>query len=278
MPDSQDFLPVLTRIADALEVLAGTNAPQMPNWGTTPAFLWDGTRRACRPAARFTPMPLDLLQGISHQKETLIENTKAFASGRPANNALLWGARGMGKSTLVKSVFATLKTAHTNLTLIEIERDDLPTLKILLDVLRAAPTQRFILLLDDLSFEAGETHWKHLKSLLEGSVEGRPDNVILYATSNRRHLLPREMLENEQRTGIHPHEATEEKVSLSDRFGLWLGFHPCGQEDYLAIIRAYAVHYGLNDPALEKEALAWAITRGNRSGRVAAQFIDTRRN
>ena len=216
-------------------------------------------------------IPLELLKGIDRQRDMLLANTERFARGLPANNALLWGARGMGKSSLVKAVAG----AVGGLKLVEIHREDIASLPRLLADLRTAPEHRFILFCDDLSFEARDTSYKSLKAVLEGGLEGRPVNVLFYATSNRRHLMPREMVENERSTAINPSEAVEEKLSLSDRFGLWIGFHHCSQDDYLAMVRGYAAHYGLNvpDEALKRDALEWAAARGDRSGRVAWQFI-----
>jgi predicted AAA+ superfamily ATPase len=216
-------------------------------------------------------VPLALLKGIDRMRDTLLANTERFARGLPANNALLWGACGMGKSSLVKAVHGEVE----GLKLVEIHRDDIASLPHLLGHLRAACRQRFILFCDDLSFEARDTSYKSLKAVLEGGIEGRPPNVLFYATSNRRHLMPREMVDNERSTAINPGEAVEEKLSLSDRFGLWIGFHNCSQDDYLDMVRAYAAHYRLDikDEALKEEALAWALSRGSRSGRVAWQYI-----
>jgi predicted AAA+ superfamily ATPase len=212
-----------------------------------------------------------LLKGIDRMRDILLANTLRFASGLPANNALLWGARGMGKSSLVKAVHGEVD----NLKLVEIHREDIASLPRLLNHLRAEPGHRFILFCDDLSFEARDTSYKSLKAVLEGGIEGRPQNVLFYATSNRRHLMPREMVENERSTAINPSEAVEEKLSLSDRFGLWIGFHNCSQDDYLAMVRGYAEHYRIDAAydVLSQEALAWARARGSRSGRVAWQFI-----
>jgi len=221
--------------------------------------------------AQVNRVPLALLKGVDRMRDTLFANTQRFASGLPANNALLWGARGMGKSSLVKAVHGEVG----GLKLVEIHRDDIASLPRLLGHLRAAPSDRFILFCDDLSFEAVDTSYKSLKAVLEGGIEGRPANVLFYATSNRRHLMPREMVENERSTAINPSEAVEEKVSLSDRFGLWIGFHNCSQDDYLDMVRGYAGHYGLHVPpaTLDQDALEWARGRGSRSGRVAWQFI-----
>jgi len=216
-------------------------------------------------------VPLSLLKGIDRARDTLLANTERFARFLPANNALLWGARGMGKSSLVKAVHNEV----AGLKLVEIHREDIPSLPHLLGHLRGAPGLRFILFCDDLSFEALDTSYKSLKAVLEGGIEGRPANVLFYATSNRRHLMPREMVENERSTAINPGEAVEEKLSLSDRFGLWIGFYNCSQDDYLEMVRAYAGHYrlGIKEAALREEALGWALSRGSRSGRVAWQYI-----
>jgi predicted AAA+ superfamily ATPase len=258
------------RIARAIERL-GPRAPEKPDFAASDAFAWQAETGSFLAVARVNRLPLPLLRGIDFARDMLLENTRRFAAGLPANNALLWGARGMGKSSLVKAVhgqFAGLK-------LVEIHREDIASLPILLSYLRDAARHRFILFCDDLSFEALDTSYKSLKAVLEGGIEGRPDNVLFYATSNRRHLMPREMVENERSTAINPGEAVEEKLSLSDRFGLWIGFHNCSQDDYLDMVRAYAEHYrlGIDDQALRVEALAWARGRGSRSGRVAWQFI-----
>ncbi len=261
---------LLTRIAEALEAGAGTGVARAPDWTSADAWLWQAAARSLKPVRETGALPLDLLIGISPQMQTLIDNTRQFANGFAANNALLWGARGMGKSSLVKAVHADLAKAHP-LSLIEIHREDIGTLPLLLDLLRQETARRFILFCDDLSFDEQDSSYKSLKAVLEGGIEGRPENVIFYATSNRRHLIPRQMIENERATAIHPGESVEEKVSLSDRFGLWLGFYPCNQEEYLAMIAAYAKTYGLR--FTDAEANEWFRTRGNRSGRVAWQFI-----
>jgi predicted AAA+ superfamily ATPase len=258
------------RIARALERL-GPREPDHPDFAAGDAFVWQAEAQAFLPVATVNRVPLALLKGIDAARDTLLANTTRFARGLPANNALLWGARGMGKSSLVKAVHGEI----AGLKLVEIHREDIHSLPHMLAHLRAAPDQRFILFCDDLSFEALDTSYKSLKALLEGGIEGRPANVLFYATSNRRHLMPREMVDNERSTAINPGEAVEEKLSLSDRFGLWIGFHNCSQDDYLAMVRAYAAHYGLRiaDESLRQEALAWAISRGSRSGRVAWQYI-----
>jgi predicted AAA+ superfamily ATPase len=268
---------VLARIAEALERLAPPAKPPI-NLEAADAFVWqpDGT---LSPVPHVNRVGMSLLKGIDRVRDTLIENTERFAKGLPANNALLWGARGMGKSSLVKAAQATInaalaKSGQRPLKLIEIHREDIETLPNLMAITRASP-YRFVLFCDDLSFDADDTSYKSLKAVLDGGIEGRPENVIFYATSNRRHLLSRDMIENERSTGINPGEAVEEKVSLSDRFGLWLGFHRCSQDEFLAMVQGSVSHYGLKLPEdeLRREALEWATTRGSRSGRVAWQFI-----
>jgi uncharacterized protein len=268
-----DWGPALQRIADALERLAPP-VPPAPDFAGAEAFLWQAQRGFLQPVAKVNRIPLKLLVGIDHVRDILVENTRRFASGFPANNVLLWGARGMGKSSLVKSAHGAMLAEGAALKLIEIHREDINTLPALMNLLRPAPF-RFILFCDDLSFDAGESSYKALKAVLDGGIEGRPENVLFYATSNRRHLLPRDMIENERSTAINPGEAVEEKVSLSDRFGLWLGVHKCSQDDYLGMIDAYAAHYGLamSREELHWQALEWSTTRGSRAGRVAFQFI-----
>jgi len=244
---------------------------------TADAFVWEAAPGKLHPVLKVARMPLPLLKGIDAARDTLIENTRRFADGLPANNALLWGARGMGKSSLVKAIHGTVNEGRKGpkrLVLIEIHREDIATLPLLLRRLRSEKRQ-FLLFCDDLSFDKDDTSYKSLKAALEGGIEGRPENVLFYATSNRRHLLPRDMVENERSTAINPSEAVEEKISLSDRFGLWLGFHNCGQDEYLAMVEGYASHYNLMLPReeLHKKALTWAAGRGARSGRVAWQFI-----
>jgi predicted AAA+ superfamily ATPase len=270
---SPDWGPTLQRIAEALERLAPP-APPAPDFARAEAFLWQAQRGFLQPVAKVNRIPLALLVGIDHIRDILVENTRRFARGFPANNVLLWGARGMGKSSLVKSAHGAMLAEGLGLKLIEIHREDINTLPALMNLLRAAPF-RFILFCDDLSFDAGESSYKALKAVLDGGIEGRPENVLFYATSNRRHLLPRDMIDNERSTAINPGEAVEEKVSLSDRFGLWLGVHKCSQDDYLAMIDAYAAHFGLALPKdeLHWQALEWSTTRGSRAGRVAFQFI-----
>lgn len=237
-------------------------------------FVWSPEQNFLQPIPKPNRIEINLIKGVDHVRDILVENTERFANSFPANNTLLWGARGMGKSSLVKSVHANVcENISKDLKLVEIHREDINTLPALLNILRES-SGRFILFCDDLSFDHDDTAYKSLKAALDGGIEGRPDNVIFYATSNRRHLLPRDMMENERSTAINPHEAVEEKVSLSDRFGLWLGFHKCDQDDYLEMINGYADHYslGIDKEELRAKALAWATTRGGRSGRVAWQF------
>jgi predicted AAA+ superfamily ATPase len=269
------------RIATALEAIAGHLSAASPlaqspeSFAPADAFVWHPDGRLA-PVPRVSRVDLGLLKGIDRMRDILIENTERFADGLPANNALLWGARGMGKSSLVKATHANInlnRKPADRLKLIEIHREDIESLPGLMDLLRASDF-RFIVFCDDLSFDGNDASYKSLKAVLEGGIEGRPDNVILYATSNRRHLLAREMIENERSTAINPGEAVEEKVSLSDRFGLWLGFHRCSQDEYLAMVKGYCAHFGIKlaDEELEREALEWSTTRGSRSGRVAWQF------
>jgi predicted AAA+ superfamily ATPase len=267
------LLPVLTRIAEALERLAPP-LPAAPDFATADGFLWHAEQGCLQPVPRIQRVPLSLLVGIDHIRDILVENTRRFAMGHSANNVLLWGARGMGKSSLVKAAHAEMVALGHPLKLIELHREDIESLPALMNMLRGTPF-RFILFCDDLSFDAGENAYKSLKAVLDGGIEGRPENVLFYATSNRRHLLPRDMMENERSTAINPNEAVEEKVSLSDRFGLWLGVHKCSQDDYLAMIDAYAAHFDLELPKdqLHHEALEWSTTRGSRAGRVAWQYI-----
>ncbi len=264
----------LTRIADALERMS---PPPLgaPDFDAAQAFVWHVGPDRLDPVRDVARVDLSLLIGVNRARGILIGNTRAFAAGLPANNALLWGARGMGKSSLVKAVHASICAEGLPLILVELSREDLPSVTALLRVLRAARDRRFVLFCDDLSFSHDDTHYKSLKAVLDGGIEGRPDNVIFYATSNRRHLMPRDMIENERSSAISPSEAVEEKVSLSDRFGLWLGFHPCSQDEYLAMIRGYCDAYGVAVDAdrLRAEAVEWQATRGARSGRVAWQFF-----
>jgi predicted AAA+ superfamily ATPase len=265
---------LLGRIAGALERLA-PDVPAQPDLHAADAFIWRAESGQLEPVRRVNRVDMVLLQGIERQREILHENTRRFADGLPANNALLWGARGMGKSSLIKAVHGAINQERPRaLGLVEIHREDIPTLPRLLDILRQSP-RRFVVFCDDLSFDTDDTSYKSLKAMLEGGIEGRPDTVIFYATSNRRHLMPRDMIENERSTAISPSEAVEEKVSLSDRFGLWLGFHACDQATYFAMVEGYAAHYGLDidRERLHAEANEWSVTRGGRSGRVAWQYI-----
>ncbi|KFE36994.1 ATP-binding protein [Thioclava atlantica] len=265
---------VLTRIASALERLAPAPQPA-PDFRQAEAFIWHTAPDRLEPVPVVSRIDLRLLHGIDRSRDTLLANTLQFARGAAANNALLWGARGMGKSSLVKAAHAAAVDEGLPLKLVELAREDLPSVGRLLAHLRDAPEMRFILFCDDLSFSHDDQHYKSLKAVLDGGIEGRPANVILYATSNRRHLMPRDMIENERSTAINPSEAVEEKVSLSDRFGLWLGFHPCSQDEYLAMIRGYCDSYGveISDAELRAEAIEWQATRGARSGRVAWQYF-----
>ena len=264
----------LERIAAALERLAP--APMgTPDFAAAEAFVWHVAPDRLDPVTEVSRVALPLLVGIDRARDTLLANTLQFAAGLPANNALLWGARGMGKSSLVKAVHAEVRARGHDLKLVELSREDLPSISRLLHHLRGAPALRFLLFCDDLSFSHDDQHYKALKAVLDGGVEGRPGNVVFYATSNRRHLMPRDMIENERSTAINPSEAVEEKVSLSDRFGLWLGFHPCGQDEFLAMIRGYCDAFGIaiGEDELRAEAIEWYTTRGARSGRVAWQYV-----
>jgi len=263
----------LARIADALDRLAPPPAPA-PDLGGADAFLWHTGPDRLEPVPQVSRVDLSLLVGIDRSRDTLLANTRQFARGLPANNALLWGARGMGKSSLVKAVHGAVVAESLPLKLVELQREDLPSIARLLGHLRGTP-HRFLLFCDDLSFSHDDQHYKSLKAVLDGGIEGRPENVLFYATSNRRHLMPRDMIENERSSAINPSEATEEKVSLSDRFGLWLGFHPCSQDEFLAMIDGYCAAYGVTvaPDTLRAEAIEWQATRGARSGRVAWQFF-----
>jgi predicted AAA+ superfamily ATPase len=270
-------LATLLRIADALERLAPP-ARRAADLTAADAFVWHAAGHELAPVAKVNRVALSLLRGVDRVRDTLAENTERFARGLPANNVLLWGARGMGKSSLVKAVHADTNQRRPAgalpLKLIEIHREDIESLPVLMGLLKADPHPA-IVFCDDLSFDGQDTSYKSLKAALDGGVEGRPDNVVFYATSNRRHLLPRDMMDNERSTAINPGEAIEEKVSLSDRFGLWLGFHKCSQDEYLSMIDGYVGHFGLSiEPEqLRREALEWATTRGSRSGRTAWQYI-----
>ena len=263
----------LERIAAALERM---NPPEAgaPDFSAASAFVWHPDPDRLEPVPKVNRVDVDLLVGVDRARDTLMENTLQFAKGLPANNALLWGARGMGKSSLVKAIHGALHADFPHLKIIEVQREDMESIGRCLNLLRGA-SERFLMFCDDLSFSHDDAHYKSLKAVLDGGIEGRPDNVVLYATSNRRHLMPRDMIENERSSAINPSEAVEEKVSLSDRFGLWLGFHPCDQDQYLAMIRGYCDAHGveIGDEVLRAEAIEWQATRGSRSGRVAWQYF-----
>lgn len=263
----------LDRLIDAVTRLSTPTIP-VSDFDSADCFVWDADNSHAQPVPKVSRVDISLIKGVDRVRDILVDNTMRFASGLPANNVLLWGARGMGKSSLVKAAHASANAGGKPLKLIEIHREDIASLPKLMTLLKASPS-RFVLFCDDLSFDNDDTSYKSLKAALDGGVEGRPGNVILYATSNRRHLLPRDMIENERSTAINPSEAVEEKVSLSDRFGLWLGFHKCSQDEYLEMIDGYVRHFGLRiaEEQLRAEALEWATTRGSRSGRVAWQFI-----
>ena len=263
----------LARIAAALERMS-PSPEAAPDFDAADAFVWHVEPDRLVPVAKVSRVDLSLLIGVERSRNTLLVNTRQFAKGLPANNALLWGARGMGKSSLVKAIHAQILTEGLPLKIVELQREDLPSVTRLLGQLRNSEA-RFVLFCDDLSFSHDDEHYKSLKAVLDGGIEGRPENVIFYATSNRRHLMPRDMIENERSSAINPGEAVEEKVSLSDRFGLWLGFHPCTQDEYLAMIHGYCAHFGIayDEAALRAEAIEWQATRGARSGRVAWQYV-----
>ena len=272
--DALSETEALTRIASALERLSPPPAAR-PDLSAADAFVWQVSPDRLEPVPRVSRVEIGLLVGVDRARDTLLANTLQFAKGFPANNVLLWGARGMGKSSLVKAAHAEgARASGDKLKLIELHREDLPTIGRLLAILRGSDF-RFILFCDDLSFDKDDSHYKSLKAVLDGGIEGRPENVVLYATSNRRHLLPQDMIDNERQRGVNPTEAVEEKVSLSDRFGLWLGFHACGQDAFLAMIRGYCDAYGIaiSDEELRSEAIEWSQTRGGRSGRVAWQYV-----
>ncbi|MEQ8664292.1 MAG: ATP-binding protein [Rhodospirillales bacterium] len=274
-PSLDSIHAALERIARALEAISGSpsGAAAFPADGD--AFVWHAEGGGLQAVQKVNRVPLGLLKGIDNQADQLLANTQRFADGLPANNALLWGARGTGKSSLVKAVHAEVTDRNPgSVVLVEIHREDIPSLPRLLGMIRES-SRRALVFCDDLSFDGGDTSYKSLKAVLEGGIEGRPGNVIFYATSNRRHLMPRDIMENERSTAINPSEAVEEKVSLSDRFGLWLGFHVCDQETFLAIVETYASHFalGIDKDDLRAQAIEWSMTRGARSGRVAWQFI-----
>jgi predicted AAA+ superfamily ATPase len=274
MSDADAYRPLLERIADALERLSPSPV-RAADFNSADAFVWQADTHGFEPVPEVSRVPLKLLKGIDRTAGILLDNTRRFAAGLAANNALLWGARGMGKSSLVKAAHADALSVSGGLKLVEIHREDIGSLPKCLAALKAAAPLRFIVFSDDLSFDHDDTSYKSLKAVLDGGIEGRPKNVIFYATSNRRHLMPRDMIDNERATAINPGEATEEKVSLSDRFGLWLGFHNASQDDYLAMVRAYVDHFGIkiSGAELERDALEWSTTRGARSGRVAWQYV-----
>lgn len=274
MSDADPYRPLLERIADALERLSPPPLRAV-SFDAADAFIWQADSNRFEPVPEVSRVPLKLLKGIDRTAGILLDNTRRFAAGFPANNALLWGSRGMGKSSLVKAAHADALAVSGGLKLVEIHREDIDSLPRCLSLLKAAAPLRFIVFCDDLSFDHDDTSYKSLKAVLDGGIEGRPKNVLFYATSNRRHLMPRDMIDNERATAINPGEATEEKVSLSDRFGLWLGFHNASQDDYLAMVRAYVEHFGIavDDKELERDALEWATTRGARSGRVAWHYV-----
>ena len=263
----------LERVAEALERMSPAPSHE-PNFDTADAFVWNVSPDTLTPVHNVSRVDINLLVGIKRSRDTLLQNTMQFANGHSANNALLWGARGMGKSSLVKAVHGEILAQGLSLKIIELQREDLPSVSRLLNILRVS-SHRFLLFCDDLSFSHDDQHYKSLKAVLDGGIEGRPQNVLFYATSNRRHLMPRDMIENERTSGINPSEAVEEKVSLSDRFGLWLGFHPCSQDEYLAMIDGYCSAFGLetDKSRLRADAIEWQATRGSRSGRVAWQFF-----
>jgi predicted AAA+ superfamily ATPase len=267
------FLRHLERIADALEKHSPTD-PSPQDIEPAAAYVWNRARRRLTPVRKVNRVDLRLLCGIDHQRDTLLSNTIAFVRGFPANNALLWGARGTGKSSLVKAVHGTVTERGMDCALVEIHREDIDDLPFLMNFLTAVD-RRFVVFTDDLTFEHGDNSYKSLKAALDGGVEGRPENVIFYATSNRRHLMPRQMIENERSTAINPSEGVEESVSLSDRFGLWVGFHSIDQDTFFDIVDGYISHFGINTSKVDvrREALAWSMERGARSGRVAWQFI-----
>ena len=273
MESSERTASALERIADALERMSPAPA-SVPDWTQASAWMWATEPDRLIPVTEVNRVDISLLVGVDRARDTLVENTLRFARGFPANNALLWGARGMGKSSLTKAAHALAYQETGTVHLIEIQREDIPSIGRLMDMVRGLD-ERFLVFCDDLSFDKDDSHYKSLKAVLDGGISGRPENVLFYATSNRRHLMPRDMIENERSSAINPSEATEEKVSLSDRFGLWLGFHQCGQDEFLAMIRGYCDHFGVSvsDEELRAEAIEWRQTRGAISGRVAWQFV-----
>jgi predicted AAA+ superfamily ATPase len=269
-----NLIPVLQNIADALERIA-PKPVAVPDPDASSAFVWHATGDL-QPIAKVNRVDMSLLKGVDRMRDQLLENTERFATGLPANNALLWGARGMGKSSLVKACHHDVGTRiSAGLKLVEIHREDIESLPVLMALVREHPEMHFIVFCDDLSFDGNDTSYKSLKAALEGGIEGRPENMVFYATSNRRHLLPRDMMENERSTAINPSEVVQEKVSLSDRFGLWLGFHNCSQDEFFEMIDGYVAHHGIDigKEELRAAAIEWSATRGARSGRVAWQFV-----
>ena len=263
----------LAQIAEAMERLSPPPI-QYPDFENNNAFVWSVSPDQLKPVPKVSKIKLELLVGIDRVRDILLENTLQFSKGLSANNALLWGSRGMGKSSLIKAIHQKIIAKGLSLKIVELQRDDLPSVARLLNILRDT-SERFLLFCDDLSFSHDDQHYKSLKAVLDGGLEGRPENVLFYATSNRRHLMPRDMIENEKSSSINPSEAVEEKVSLSDRFGLWLGFHPCSQDEYLEMIARYCNEYGMsrNLDSIKSQAIEWQATRGARSGRVAWQFF-----
>ncbi|MEZ5690916.1 MAG: ATP-binding protein [Rickettsiales bacterium] len=271
----QDAIKMLQRIASALEAALPKNKP-LSDIKNADAYIWNAQEKELEPVQYPESLELELLKNIDEQKETLLANTKQFANGFPANNVLLWGARGMGKSSLIKAVHSHINKENPHsVVLVEIGREDIGSLHELIKILRGWVIRRFIIFCDDLSFDTNDNSYKSLKSALEGNIEGQPAHILFYATSNRRHLMAREMIENEKKNAIHGSDVIEEKISLSDRFGIWLGFHSCSQDAYLAMVEAYSDYYDIkiDHDDLKKQALEWAMTRGARSGRVAQQFI-----
>ena len=263
----------LTKIADAMERLSPP-PNECPDFESNDAFIWSVSPDQLKPVLKVSKIKLELLVGIDRVRDILLQNTLQFSKGLSANNALLWGSRGMGKSSLIKAIHQKILDNGLSLKIVELQREDLPSVSRLLKILRNS-SKRFLLFCDDLSFSYDDQHYKSLKAVLDGGLEGRPENVLFYATSNRRHLMPRDMIENEKSSSINPSEAVEEKVSLSDRFGLWLGFHPCSQDEYLEMITRYCDEYGVSKDLdfIKSQAIEWQATRGARSGRVAWQFF-----
>ena len=271
--DFQKIENSLAQIEKAMERLSPPPV-EYPDFESTNAFVWKVSPDHLQPVLKVSKINLELLVGIDRARDILLENTIQFSEGFSANNALLWGSRGMGKSSLIKAIHQEIIGSGLSLKIVELQREDLPSVSKLLNILRGS-SERFLLFCDDLSFSHDDQHYKSLKAVLDGGLEGRPENVLFYATSNRRHLMPRDMIENEKSSSINPSEAVEEKVSLSDRFGLWLGFHPCTQDEYLEMIIRYCEQYGVSKELdfIKSQAIEWQATRGARSGRVAWQFF-----